>query len=141
MPYEISRTPQVAAALRRMTRREKRAYEAARDALRGEGCRAGGYRLAGTDGDDYPLCCRHLAFAWRMFSAYPDGGRIVIVALDEHVRDHNPVADELAEELPGLSTVGRRRSDKPPCCSEPSSPPPMTEELKRLLRAGLLAPR
>lgn len=63
MPYEILRTPQVAAALRRMSAREKRSYDAARDALRSEGCKAGGYRLAAADGDDYPLCCRHLAYA------------------------------------------------------------------------------
>lgn len=70
MSYEVLRTPQVTAALRRMSAREKRSYEAARDALRGEGCKAGGYRLAAVEGDDYPLCCRHLAYAWRMFTAF-----------------------------------------------------------------------
>jgi len=30
-----------------------------------EGCSAGGYRLAAADGDDYPLCCRHLAYGRR----------------------------------------------------------------------------
>jgi hypothetical protein len=44
MPHEVFRTPEVTEALRRMSSREKRSYEAARDALRGEGCRAGGYR-------------------------------------------------------------------------------------------------
>ena len=132
MPYEILRTPQVTAALRRMSAREKRSYEAARDALRGEGCKAGGYRLAAIEGDDYPLCCRHLAYAWRMFTSFPDEKRIVIVALDKHERKHNPAAD-LAEVLPGLATIGRRRSDKPPCCEDPSEPPPMNEELRELL--------
>ncbi|MBW8060772.1 MAG: hypothetical protein FVQ78_10775 [Solirubrobacterales bacterium] len=117
-----------------MSAREKRSYEAARDALRGEGCRAGGYRLAAVDGDDYPLCCRHLAYAWRMFTAYPDDERIVIVVFDEHDRDHNPAA-ELAEVLPGLSTVGRRRSDKPACCENASKPPVMNDELRELLSA------
>jgi hypothetical protein len=132
MPYEILRTPQVAAALRRMSAREKRSYEAARDALRSEGCKAGGYRLAAADGDDYPLCCRYLAYAWRMFTAFLDDERIVIVALEKHDRKHNPVAD-LAEVLPGLATIGRRRSDKPPCCEEPSEPPAMNDELRTLL--------
>ena len=36
------------------------------------------------------------------------------------------VAD-LAEVLPGLSTVGRRRSAKPPCCDEAADPPAMNE--------------
>jgi hypothetical protein len=132
MPYEILRTPQVAAALRRMSAREKRSYEAARDALRSEGCKAGGYRLAAADGEDYPLCCRHLAYAWRMFTAFPDDERIVIVALDKHDRKHNPAAD-LAEALPGLATIGRRRSAKPPCCEDPTEPPALNEELRELL--------
>jgi hypothetical protein len=134
MPIEILRTPQVTAALRRMSAREKRSYEAARDALRGEGCKAGGYRLAAADGDDYPLCCRHLANAWRMFTAFPDQERVVIVALDKHDREHNPAA-ELAEVLPGLRATGRRRSAKPPCCKDPSEPPAMNEELRKLLLA------
>ena len=134
MPYEILRTPQVAAALRRMSAREKRSYEAARDALRSEGCKAGGYRLAAADGDDYPLCCRHLAYSWRMFTAFPSEERIVIVALDKHDRKHNP-AGTLAKELPGLATVGRRRSDKPPCCEDPSEPPAMNDELRAFLSA------
>lgn len=132
MPYEILRTPQVTAALRRMSNREKRSYEAPRDALRSEGCKAGGYRLAAVDGDDYPLCCRHLAFAWRMFTSFPDEKRIVIVALDKHDRKQNPAA-VLAEVLPGLATVGRRRSDKPPCCEDPTEPPTLNEELRELL--------
>ena len=134
MPYEVLRTPQVSAALGKMSAREKRSYEAARDALSAEGCKAGGYRLAALDEDDYPLCCRHLAYAWRMFTSYPDEKRIVIVALDEHKRDRNPAAD-LAEVLPGLSTVGRRRSAKPPCCEEAADPPAMNEELGELLSA------
>jgi hypothetical protein len=88
--------------------------------------------LAAVDGDDYPLCCRHLAYAWRMFTAYPDERRIVIVALEEHKRGRNPVAD-LTEVLPGLSTVGRRRSAKPPCCEEAADRPAMNEELRELL--------
>jgi hypothetical protein len=69
-----------------------------------------------------------------MFTAYPGSQRIVIVALDEHERDRNPAVD-LAEVLPGLSTVGRRRSAKPPCCEEAADPPTMNEELRELLSA------
>lgn len=134
MPREVLRTPEVAEVLRRMSSREKRSYEAARDALRGEGCRAGGYRLMAAHGDDYPLCCRHLAYAWRMFTAYPEKELVVIVALDKHDRAHNP-ASELAEALPSLSTVGRRRSEKPPCCDEADEPPAMNDELRELLGA------
>jgi hypothetical protein len=58
----------------------------------------------------------------------------VIVALDKHERDRNPAAD-LAEVLPGLATVGRKRSAKPPCCEDASDPPEMNEELRSLLSA------
>jgi hypothetical protein len=134
MPHEVLRTAQVASVLGRMSAREKRSYEAAVDALRGEGCGAGGYRLAAADSDDYPLCCRHLAYAWRMFTAYPRKKQVVIVALDKHERDHNPAAD-LAEVLPGLATTGRKRSAKPPCCEDAADPPAMNEELSDLLSA------
>ena len=131
MPHEVLRTAQVASVLGGMSAREKRSYEAAVDALRGEGCGAGGARLAAADGDDYPLCCRHLAYAWRMFTAYPRKKQVVIVALDKHERDHNPAAD-LAEILPGLATTGRKRSAKPPCCEDAADPPAMNELLSAL---------
>ena len=133
-PHEVLRTAQVVSVLGGMSAREKRSYEAAVDALRGEGCGAGGYRLAAADGDDYPLCCRHLAYAWRMFTAYPRKKQVVIVALDKHERGHNPAA-YLAEVLPGLSTAGRKRSAKPPCCEDAADPPMMNEELSELLFA------
>jgi hypothetical protein len=49
-----------------MSRRERRAYDAAVQALKGEGCRAGGKRLAAIDDGDYPMCQRSLYGAWRM---------------------------------------------------------------------------
>jgi hypothetical protein len=132
MAFEVLRTPQVRDAVGRMSRTERPSYDAARDELGGRGCLAGGYKLAATDGGDYPVCARHLANAWRMYTAYPDDKRVVIVAVDEHLPKHNPTA-ELADALPGLSTVGRRRQDKPPCCEDPASPPTMNDELRELL--------
>jgi hypothetical protein len=132
MAYEVLRTPQVRRAVEQMARTEQARYEAARDELRGRGCLAGGYKLASTDGGDYPLCARHLAYTWRMITAYLDDGRIVIVAVDRHTPENNPAAP-LAEVLPGLAIVGRRRQDKPPCCEEAASPPPMNDELRNLL--------
>jgi hypothetical protein len=133
MAFEVIRTPQVRGAVeQRMSRTERASYHAARDELGGRGCAAGGYKLAATDGGDYPLCARHLANAWRMYTAYPDDARIVIIAVDEHLPSHNP-ARSLAEVLPSLATVGRRRQDKPPCCEDNASPPPMNDELRKLL--------
>ncbi len=57
MPFVVERTAQAKAAVDdTMTRNERGAYAAAVASLKGEGCRAGGYRLRGVDGDDYPLC-------------------------------------------------------------------------------------
>lgn len=95
---------------------------------------AGGYRLAAVHEDDYPLCGRHLGFDWRLFTAYLDDGRIVEVALDRHTPARNPI-DDLAEALPSLATVGRRRESKPPCCEDPEDPPPMNDELRDFLGA------
>jgi hypothetical protein len=69
MAFEVLRTPQVRDAVQRqMSRTERASYDAARDELGGRGCVAGGYKLASTDGGDYPLCARHLANAWRMYT-------------------------------------------------------------------------
>lgn len=133
MPFEVLRT----AAARRavedaMDNKARASYEAARDDLRGRGCRAGGYRMAAADGDDYPLCGRHLAYDWRLYTAYLDDNRIVIVAIDRHHDSNNP-ANALSEVLPGLATVGRRSKDKPPCCDHAAEPPAMNNELRRFL--------
>jgi hypothetical protein len=122
MPYEILRAPQVAAALSRMSAREKRSYEAARDALRNEGCVAGGYRLAAADGDDYPLCCRHLAYAWRMFTTFPDEERIVIFALDKHDRKHNPAAPSPRRCPASRPPVAAARTSRLAVRTQPSLP-------------------
>ncbi len=133
MAFAVLRTPQVRDAVeRQMSRTERASYEAARNELGGRGCVAGGYKLAATDGGDYPLCARHLANAWRMYTAYPDDARVVIVAIDQHLPQHNPV-QSLAEALSGLATVGRRRQDKPPCCEDAATPPPMNDELRNRL--------
>ena len=64
MAFEVLRTPQVRDAVQRqMSRTERASYDAGRagrlDRLGGRGCVAGGYKLAATDGGDYPLCARH----------------------------------------------------------------------------------
>lgn len=115
-----------------MSTRERRAYEAAVQALKGEGCRAGGKRLAATEGDDYSMCQRTLYRAWRMVTVYRPDGSIVIVAVARHTERHNPVAT-LAEILPGLSATGRRRSEQPPCCDDPQEPPTVGPELEAIL--------
>jgi hypothetical protein len=117
-----------------MTSRERRAYDAAIQALKGEGCRAGGKRLAAIAAGDYPMCQRSLYGAWRMTTVYrpPPNDRIVIISVARHTGLENPNAT-LAEIFPGLSAHGRRRSDQPPCCEDPQTPPALSAALDSLL--------
>jgi hypothetical protein len=85
-----------------MTRRERRAYDVAVEALRGEGCHAGGKRLAAIGDDDSPMCQRSLTRTGALIT--------------ETFRD--------------LSASGRRRSDQPPCCEDVAAPPTLSDELE-----------
>jgi len=114
-----------------MTNRERRSYVAAVQALRGQGCRAGGKRLASTDAADYPLCQRALYGSWRMVTAYRQDSSIFVVAVERHLEES--VAAALAETFPGLSATGRRRSEQPPCCEDAAAPPTLSEEVEAQL--------
>ncbi len=132
MAYEVLRVASVGRTVEGITRRERRAYDAAVQALHGEGWRAGGKRLMASAGEEYPLCQRALYGAWQMTTAYRADGSIVIVALTKHTENEEPAAT-LAEIFPGLSAKGRRRSEQPPCCENPTAPPTMSPELERIL--------
>jgi hypothetical protein len=132
--HTVLRVPSVGRVVAGMSRRERRAYDAAVQALSGEGCRAGGKRLAAIDAGDYPMCQRPLYAAWRMTTVYrpPPDDSIVIVSVGRHTRLENPNAT-LAEVFPGLSALGRRRSDQPPCCDDPQTPPTLSPEVDAIL--------
>jgi hypothetical protein len=107
-------------------------YDAAVQALRGEGCHAGGKRLAALDKTDYPMCQRALYGPWRMTTVYRSNGSIVIVSGARHTRRESPSVT-LAEIFPGLSETGRRRSEQPPCCDDPAAPPSLSAALDAIL--------
>lgn len=133
MPFTVLRVPSVRRVVDNdMTKRERRAYDAAVNALKGEGCRAGGKRLAATDAVDYPMCQRSLYAAWRMTTVYRSDSSIVVVSVARHTESDSPAA-VLAEIFPGLSAAGRRRSEQPPCCEDPTAPPTLSHELDALL--------
>lgn len=126
----------VAASARRvvekdMRKRERRSFDAAVEALRGKGCRAGGKRLLSTDAADYPLCQRALYGSWRMVTGYRQDGSILIVAVERHLEE--PAAAALEDTFPGLSATGRRRSEQPPCCEDAAAPPALSDELEARL--------
>jgi hypothetical protein len=133
VPFTVLRVAGLKNVVERdMSKRERRAYDAAVQALSGEGCQAGGKRLAANDLSDYPMCQRSLYGQWRMTTVYRPDERIVIVSLAKHIPGVNPNA-LLAEIFPGLSATGRRRSQQPPCCDEPTAPPTLSEPLNARL--------
>lgn len=74
------------------------------------------------------MCQRALYGAWRLTTVFLPEDKIVIVLVERHTPRENPSA-LLAEIFPGLSTVGRRRSNQPPCCDDPQAPPILSPEL------------
>jgi len=133
MAFTVLRVPEVRRTVEKeLTKRERRAYDAAVEALRGEGCRAGGKRLAAADSGDYAMCQRALYGAWRLVTVYLRDRSILIVVVTRHAEDETPSA-KLAKSFPGLAVTGRRRSDQPPCCEDPDAPPTLTQELEEIL--------
>jgi len=131
--YEVLRVPSVGDTVENeMDKKGRKQYEAARDQLRGEGCKAAGKRLlaAGEPRDDYALCQRKLYGAWRMTTAF-HARTVVIVYVGRHTDAENP-NDDLAAIFPHLSASGRRRSDQPACCEDPDFPP-MSSEVQGVL--------
>lgn len=55
----VVRTRSAGRVVDRLDRRVRRRYDSAVEELSGRGCAAGGYRLLGSDGESYPLCCRY----------------------------------------------------------------------------------
>ncbi len=91
MPYTVLRVPSVRRTVETdMNGRERRAYDAAVLALKGEGCGAGGKRLAATHAEDYPMCQRPLYASWRMTTVYRKDETIVIVSVAKHTSGENP---------------------------------------------------
>jgi hypothetical protein len=90
MAHTVLVASSVARAAANLDKRHRRAYGAAIAGLKGEGCKAGGYRLAAIGGGDYPMCCRHLIDSWRLHTVFPDDERIVVISLAEHDSRENP---------------------------------------------------
>jgi hypothetical protein len=123
--FVVDTVARVAASLNKV---DRRAYNAAISGLKGEGCKAAGYRLAAADGGDFSMCCRHLANDWRMHTLFEKDHSVIVISLARHDKSKNP-HQVLADVFPGLNPVGRRKRAKPPCCDDPESPPVMSAAL------------
>jgi hypothetical protein len=128
MAYSVFVVNTVARVVASLNKVDRRAYDAAISGLKGEGCKAAGYRLAAADGGDFPMCCRHLADDWRMHTLFAKDRSVIVISLARHDKGHNPHR-VLAEVFPELSRIGRRKRAKPPCCDDPESPPVMPATL------------
>jgi hypothetical protein len=135
MAHSVFVVDTVARAAASLNKVDRRAYDAAISGLKGEGCKAAGYRLAAAGGGDFPMCCRHLAGDWRMHTLFAKGHSVIVISLARHDKGHNP-HEFLADVFPGLSPVGRRKRAKPPCCDNAESPPVMAVTLSEQL-AGM----
>jgi hypothetical protein len=86
--------------------------------LKAQGCRAGGYRLLGGDGNWSPYCCKHLHGQWRVISTF-EPGSVWIIAVGQH--DGPQFYKRLSEDL-AISGAGRARDQKPACCGDEGWP-------------------
>jgi len=114
--YEVLRVAVAGRVVTTFTKRERRAYEAAVEALRGEGCAAGGKRLLALDGYDHALCQRALYGSWRMTTAYRGDASIVIVAIGRHTRQENPNR-VMAVRSPAARAASERGGRRPAASS------------------------
>ncbi len=130
--FVVDTVARVAASLNKV---DRRAYDTAISGLKGEGCKAAGYRLVAAGGGDFPMCCRHLANDWRMHTLFAKDHSVIVISLARHDKSQNP-HQVLADIFPGFSPVGRRKRAKPPCCDDPESPPVMPAMLSEQL-AGM----
>ncbi len=56
MAHSVFVVDTVARVADSLNRVDRRAYDVAISGLKGEGCKAAGYRLAAADGGDFPMC-------------------------------------------------------------------------------------
>lgn len=81
MAYSVFVVDTVARVVASLNKVDRRAYDTAISGLKGEGCQAAGYRLAATDGGDFPMCCRHLAGDWRMHTLFAKDRSVIVISL------------------------------------------------------------
>ena len=81
MAHSVFVVDTVARVATSLNKTDRRAYDAAISGLKGEGCKAAGYRLAATDGGDFPMCCRHLAGDWRMHTLFAKDHSVIVISL------------------------------------------------------------
>jgi hypothetical protein len=85
----------------------KKHFDRVIEELKHRGCEAGGIRMRGETGADHWVCERRFYRDWRMHLVFGD----------------EDVHGEGAQDIPGLSGIGRARDDQPACCDDLEDPP------------------
>jgi hypothetical protein len=102
--------------------RAKVSFKRTVDELRHRGCEAGGTRMRADTGDDHHICERRFYRDWRMHLVFGDRDDIVISWVGRHTEDE-AVHTDGAQDIPGLTGLGRARDQQPPCCDDLDVPP------------------
>ncbi len=102
-------------------------------ALEHSGCKAAGYRLAGTTFER--LCVVHLYGAWRLLLAFPESDLAVVLDIGEHLAN-DATRDIYARlyEVLGMVPTDEPRT-KPPCCDDTDRPPRPSDLVDDLMDA------
>lgn len=110
----------------------KTAYERFEDDLRGQGCKAMGYRLVG-DKPLSSLCVKHLRGNDRALVAFLDGEAwVMLVGPHDEGNQAEDVYTQLYEALE--VDVPSQPRTKPPCCDGDGTPPTLaTDDVEGML--------
>lgn len=100
----------------------KTSFDRTVDELRYRGCEAGGTRMRADSGEDHHICERRFYRDWRMHLVFGERDDIVISWVGRHTEDE-AVHRDGAQDIPGLTGLGRARDRQPPCCDDLDEPP------------------
>lgn len=117
--FVVHTVARVAASLNKT---DWRAYDAAISGLKGEGCKAAGYRLAAADGGDFPMCCRHLANDWRMHTLFAKDHSVIVISLVRRDKSQNP-HQVLVDVFPGSARLDAVSARSPRAVMTPRALP------------------
>lgn len=131
MTFSVYETDAVAKVVDGLRGKRKTEYKRTVKELKHTGCAAGGKRLAEVGGGDTQFCQRSVYDTLRMITVFIDGD-IFVIGLGEHDGDSGPV-QQLADIVPTVSAIGRRRQEQPKCCSAPAAPPELGDFERELL--------
>jgi hypothetical protein len=132
--FSVGITPTGQRSVNALRGKARESFEAAVLRLASDGCRAASYRLTGAIVER--ICSVPLYGRYRALVCFPEGDRVVVLLVGEHLRD-DPEVDiyrQLYRTL-GLSEPTEERT-KPPCCEDDTGAPVDPDLLDRFEAAA-----